>query len=492
MTTALVWSLSTGPAQANWLTRLLHEAGEAGGRAARHGAGALDDAAAHLKHLPPAKPGGAALAASVSQEGHWTFVNRAGERFTAGTPDEMKRVATVLAPEAAHTGGKLSLLLTEDTVFRHRSHLDALPEGAELRLLFGRQSYPLVRRSGTGADSVLAELRPNLLVGTGDRKVFAEAVWQLMRPLEKARIRVLALQPGSAKAMSPVPLIDPATRRAVTDTVDPFKLGDAVRAIRGQTVVVTGRVDGRLMYFLPPSGPEQRIILDDLIGAAARADVNVVVLHSATPRQPGARNWLWQRVEVAGLDEALRRASMGDFLNAVAAGKGRLVLTATDRGAGRVSVQAVALAGGPDSHAPGGILSEVVSELTGHVVSGAIRMDLASSERQQELEARIIPGIPSDLQLGYVGLLIAGLIGLSAARGWWGRVWPAEQRQQYAGALGFLAARVARLAAFVLVFLPLAGIPALLWTLALQIWGWTTLPVRAARWLTRRRAGEAA
>ncbi len=488
---ALAGGLSPGVAQASWLTRLLHEAGEAGGRAARHGAVALDDAAAHLKRLPRERPG-AALAASVSPEGHWTFENRAGERFTAGTPDEMRRVATVLAPEAAQPDGKLSLLLTEDTVFHHRSHLDALPADAELWLLFGRQSYPLVRRGGAGAGDVLAELRPSLLVGISDRKAFTETVWHLMRPLEKARVRVLALQPGSAEALSPAPRLDPVTKRAVTDTVDPFKLRDAIRSISGQTVVVTGRVDGRLLYFRPQSGPEASIILDDLIGAAARADVDVVVLHAATPRQPGARNWLWQRVEVAGLDEALRRASLGDFLNAVAAGKGRLVLTATDSGAGRVSVQAVPLADGTEPRAPGGIFSEVVSELTGQVVTAAIRMDLVSSERRRELEARLIPGVPSDLQFGYVGLLIAGLVGLAAARGWWGRIWPPEQRQQYAGVPGFLAARVARLAAFVLVFLPLVAIPALLWTLALQIRSWITLPVRAARWLARRRAGEAA
>ena len=55
--------------------------------------------AAHVKALPD-QPSGIALAAQATQEGHWRFVNKAGETFTAGTPEELKRVAAVLLPEA--------------------------------------------------------------------------------------------------------------------------------------------------------------------------------------------------------------------------------------------------------------------------------------------------------------------------------------------------------------------------------------------------------
>ena len=71
--------------------------------------------------------------------------------------------------------------------------------------------------------------------------------------------------------------------------------------VRGQTVLVTGRVDGQLLYVKPSSGPEKSLLVRDLLKAAEDADVNLVVLHSAsTPRQPGGRNWLWQKVEVQG------------------------------------------------------------------------------------------------------------------------------------------------------------------------------------------------
>jgi hypothetical protein len=70
-------------------------------------------------------------------------------------------------------------------------------------------------------------------------------------------------------------------------------------------------------------------------------------------------------------------------------------------------------------------------------------------------------------------------------------VWPAERRDEYRAAIGYHAARLVRLALFVLVFMPLAGAPALLWSVVLQVWAWLTLPVRGWRWLIRRRSPQA-
>src|SRR6266446_828192 len=89
-----------GFAEAGWLTKVMGAAEHAAPRAARLGTGSLENAALHLRALPAKAEGSAALAAQATQEGHWRFVNKAGETFTAGTPEELKRVATVLLPEA--------------------------------------------------------------------------------------------------------------------------------------------------------------------------------------------------------------------------------------------------------------------------------------------------------------------------------------------------------------------------------------------------------
>jgi hypothetical protein len=58
--------------------------------------------------------------------------------------------------------------------------------------------------------------------------------------------------------------------------------------------------------------------------------------------------------------------------------------------------------------------------------------------------------------------------------------------QDYAGRLGYIAARVVRFLACVLIYLPVVGVPALFWLGALQLWNVITWPFRAARWLWDR------
>jgi hypothetical protein len=487
--------LIAGPptARADWLSRLAALGEKTASKASRPGAGALDDAARHLESLPAVARRGA-LAADVGHEGHWTFVNRAGERFTAATPDELKRAAGVLAPEASGAEARLTLVLTEDAAFLHRARLRDLPRGAELRVAVGNESYRLVRRSDGAAERLFAEVRPRVVVELGERRHFDEAVWQLARPLDKARVRLLALEPGGPQTLTPAPRLEPGSSRALADPIDPYKLPAALRVLKGQTALVSGRLEGELLHFEPASGPVRSLILKDLTQAAQEFDVNLIVLHSAAPRQPGGRNWLWQRVEVAGLDRALEHTNLSDFVNALAAPESRLVVTASEAAAGRVALKAVSVKGSVAEPSPPGIadaLADLVAELTGKVVSTAIEASMTSSERVRELDRRIVPGIPSDVQMAYLGGVILGLLGLPVALGWWRRLWPAEQRGEYAGLSGYIAARGVRLAAFVLLFLPLAGAPAALLHVLRQAWSVLTWPPRAWRWLFRRRAGAA-
>jgi hypothetical protein len=136
-------------AQANWLSKIVGAAEHAGTRAAKLGSGGLDRAAAHVKALPPGTGGGAVLAAQATQEGHWRFVNRAGETLTAGTPEEMKRVPALLLPEAKGDA-KLSLYVTEETVFLYRPALKDLPAGTDVKVVVGSEAYRVLRRGDGG------------------------------------------------------------------------------------------------------------------------------------------------------------------------------------------------------------------------------------------------------------------------------------------------------------------------------------------------------
>lgn len=486
-------------AAANWFTKAVREAGEVGGKAGgKLGLGALDDAARHVRSMTP-DSSAVTLAAHATPEGHWKFVNRTGDVYTAGTADELTRVTTALAPDAP-SGARLSLHLSADTVFERRAQMKDLPTGATLHVVIGRTSYPLLRRTDGVVEHVHAEVRPNLVMRMTDKTAVTEVLFQLSRPIDASRVRVLALTPGGPDAFTTTPRFDAATKGALVDAIDPNSLARALAGLKGQTAVLSGRIEAGQLHFRPASGGERALPMDEVARAAAAADVNLVVLQSAVPRQPGGRNWLWQKVEVAGLDDALKRATFADFLNGLATGRGPLAVELSSSGRGRTVLRATpasvktepvtAPIGGPIAD----WLSDAVSNVTGNVVTSAVDIMANSAERQRELDLRLIPGIPSLVQIGYLAALVAGLMGLGVARGWWSRIWPPEERSEYAGALGYHAARVAKLLAFILVFLPLAGVPAFVGSVILQLWGVVTAPWRVVRWIAGRlkRRGRAA
>ena len=215
-------------------------------------------------------------------------------------------------------------------------------------------------------------------------------------------------------------------------------------SIRGQTVLVTGRVDGQLLYVKPSSGPEKSLLVRDLLRAADDADVNLVMLQSAsTPRQPGGRNWFWQKVEVKGLDDALQRPRMADFLNALAGPGRRFAVSATPSGTLRTGLD-IRLAPDLPGTSPGRPASEVfadlVADVAGRVLTDGVQASLRNAERQQELDQRIVPGIPSEAQFLYILLMVIGLLGLPVSRRWWRRLWPPEQAGEYPIRGGYWAA----------------------------------------------------
>jgi hypothetical protein len=478
---AALLAASIPVAQANWFLKMTRDAGEAGSKTSKFGVAVLDTAAAHIKALPPTAKG-AALAAHATPEGHWKFVNRDGELFTAGTPDELKRAVPMLLPDKV-SDSNLTIYLTEDTVFGEHEILNTLPAGATLHVMVGKDSFPLVRRVGSARDTHFAEVRPNLIVELSDQKLFNEAIAQLERPLNRSSIRILSLEPGGPQTLSSTPRLEAGTKKALVDTIDPANLDDALYSVRGETVLVTGRVEDNLLFFRPESEPEQSLKVLNLMRAAENADVNLVILHSQAPRQPGARNWLWQRISVDGLDAAVKRATFGDFLDGLAASRGRFTVTAAREGSGRVIVRATPAgsAARPITSVVGEWLSVATSQITGNVIVDAVDVHARDEARQRELDSRIIPWIPWGYQAAYLGGLLAGLIGWPVARDWWRRMWPAEQREEYRGVAGYWAAQAVRFLVYLLIFLPIVGVPALIFSVLQYIWWILMLPLRLLR-----------
>jgi hypothetical protein len=459
---------------------ILRDMGEAGGKAASHlpsELGPVGKALSHLEGLAEAPQG--ALAAHATPEGHWQFVNRDGQTFTAGTAEEFKHVLPTLAPDAKD-GGKLTLYVSEDSVFANRASLKELPADAELYVVTDAGAYAVMHAGG----ALLARVRPNLVMELSDQAGFEEAVSYLGRPLNGANVRTLALEPGGAKYISAAPKFEPASKEALVDQIDPEFLASGLGAIRGQTMLLTGRVEGGKLIVPASAGGTISQDIDALKAAARNSDVNLVVLNSDAAVQPGGRNWLWQKVEVGGLADARRQASVGDFLDALAAPRGGFKLTAEQTAYGRVHISAL-----PDPSAAGlgqqasDFWTDAVAHVTGKVVTKAIEIEARDAAAQTELDAEFIPGIPSAVQYSYIFGLVAGVLGWSSLRSWWLRIWKPRPRQPGENRAAFVARRVPGELLFWLAFAPVAGIPAFAVQAAIGFWEQVMAPFK---WLRRK------
>lgn len=424
------------------------------------GVSELAQSVARLKASPPET---VALAGEATQEGHWRFVNRAGETLTAGTPEEMQRVASILLPDA-RADQAIVLYVTPTSMLQRREAFAALPRVARLRVVFGDMALPVLGRSDVISEKLYIEVRPKVLVEAGEEARVREALWQLVRPIDRSAVRVLALETGGPVTLSAVPRKDPVTGRALVDVIDPGSLAAAMSSVRGQTLVLAGRTQAGVLYVKPSSGPERGVIVQDLFAAADNADVNLVLLESAsTPRQPGGRNWLWQKVEVKGLEEGLERPRLADLFDAVGGASGTFLAAARPSGPTRTALDlqpAPPIPGGAAPRGLGEILMDSVSDLTGRVVVARVQANMRNAERQREIDRRVFLLIPSSVQFGYVALVVLGLLGLPTSRRWWARIWPAEDAKEYARHAGYLAARAIREVLYVAVFLPLTAVPA--------------------------------
>jgi hypothetical protein len=369
---------------------------------------------------------------------------------------------------------------------KYANHTSLLPD-ADLHVVSGSTSYAVVRKSAAEATdaSLSVVVRKHVTVDIKPDGQLSEALAMLSRPMNKANVRMVSFEAGGPKYLASVSTIDKTDKTTLVDRLDPKFFTDGFNRVRGQTVVVTGVLDGDRLHVLPTGLVEDALTVTKLRDAAAASDVNLIILQQGSVRQPGGRNWLWQKIKVEGLDDAVAQPQFADFLNVLGEARGTMNVSTRQDSYGRTLLQAmpVTTSAGALRTTFGPWAGEVADELRGSIIIDSLTASLRDSEREQELDARIVPGIPSTLQFWAIFNLMAGLIACEVSWGWWKKLWPPEDRKQYSSRLGYHAARLARFAFYLLVFLPIVGGLAFMQLVLRYIWQTITAPLRWLQWL---------
>jgi len=457
-----------------WFTRLVDKASDAGGGGAGRKTGRsaravdLGEAGAFVTKLPQGSRGHA-VAASVSDDGHWHLMNGAGERVTVSGSDELEDAMKWLVSDGFNKDRRLiTFYIRDDGIVRNPEYIKILPSVAQRVIVSRGKKYPVFFKRIKGEDVFFANLREGVDVRLGGVDNFREVVWQMEKPLNRGDVRLLSLHQNGAKELPQTGIVG-SGGLPQPDQVDPYFLKSALSSLKGQTVLVTGRVKDDLLYFQPSGGSDLSIFLADIVKAARASDIRLIVLDTGQSRQPGGRDWLWRKVGIKGLEDGLMKLNFGDFLDTVGRSRGGFEVQISDRGGAHLKLSAgprVVPRGvlehdnGPDYDGLGSALTDVMAAIKGDMVVATVMTSMPSSARQKELDDRIIPGIPSVWQHFYLGSIILGLIGFPVAQRWWYKLWPPEDHGEYRTRIALGGAVTIRWILFVLVFLPIVGVAA--------------------------------
>lgn len=420
----------------------------------------IDSALAVVRRLPETERSRVLLGHLIA-EGHWRLLNAKGEVVTASSREEVKRAIATLLPEADVAGGRggVAIFLLDETAVSAGAALAELPREVSLFVIVSNSAYPIERQATTG--NLLARSNASLLVELKDLAALRETFWQLGRPLSGAGLRLIALEPGADANV-----VNPRKPNAGDiEVVDPANLTRTLAALHGETAVLTGRIEGGTFWYQPRNGPRRALALQDLESMALTADANVIILETRSAKQPGTRNWLFLSRGVKGLppaSPATQEASTGDLLAAFAAVQSSFVVRVAENAGGRFALTAMPASvidakPGEERRSFTSYWQGAVSVFTGDMVVEKVWMTAKSRSRQGELDVRIVPGLPSWLQIGYAALLACGFLGLPVAWRWYGRLWPAEDRSEYSSRIGYVAAEAFRRILFAGLFLPVSG-----------------------------------
>ena len=310
---------------------------------------------------------------------------------------EVLVAATAVGGGLAFTPQGLYLLKNAELIV---SELDAfiLRNVIEEGLRHSSKGAKVVRANGSlgrlilRSEALLMEKYPGIFVEIGEVNG-VEVAWALEQTLNRAKIRVISLM--DATDVDVLERIDQAVGEFHINAGPKASgdIADLVKAHRHRTIFVVGHVEGDSFVIRDATGNlRNTIAFAKLETAARKADASLFMLGCSAGAKSTASGFIdpVNAFRVAeGLKQAIAQPSIGDALSALSANSADLVVRPQLIDSVRVMLIAEQNA-------------VAVEQKIAKLSYGVMRFTTISKSRAEELDARIIPGIPSWIQVTYV------------------------------------------------------------------------------------------
>ncbi len=445
------------------------------------GAGLLADTLGFIKRLPP---DGTIrrIAAGTDESGHLRIATANGGEWTVATPGELTAALRKAGDKAdgLRTGGsaRTTAIFVPDTdLYRHRHLFANLPAEIDLRLIHrDKRHYRVTSTAEAGRVRWRVQVHKNVQLTFPQPEILDEMLFRLERTINRSSIRLLRLEPGHRAQVPSVPRTF-GQGLPDADAVDPGRLTTQLHSIRGQTAIITGRIEGGVLVADAGKAGVSRTPIAVLRKAAANADVNLIVLDTQSPVQAGVRGLFGSRARFPALAEAFQRGTFGDFLDALTTPDAPLLLTAQREGERHIAISSVRRNVAPPAE------TSLAPEVARMVVHGA-HITARDREEAEEHDMRIMVWLPSWIGFALLGNAVLGIMAWGTAWSlWWSKIWKQRSRDRHRNALTWLGERITRIVVFFVLFLPIAGGPALLYDFIMILIAMIRVLMRWTIWL---------
>ncbi len=367
---------------------------------------------------------------------------------------------------------KVALVIQKSNLPKNIHQLNNLPLNLPI-IIQGKQGRLFTYHQGEPATIAYKNLQ--LRVTTMDE--LKDALWLLQRPPVSRTPRFLQIDETASK---PLASNIPNSSLSV-ETISPDSLIQSMHSFKYQTLVLSGKViDGKLFG---KSHNFQGVSLQKLQQEAENKDINLIILESDKPS-----------LVLEKMSKAIKKANnkhippydtTGDFFNFLRdpSNSNPVILQSSQSGARQVAIQWKTTRNiQADSKAE--LSNKILSGIPLHLLLQSVKIHFPDKQRSQELNDRIIPGIPSWIQFYAIFSVILGFITPATSWRLWKNIWSLQQKNEYQYLLVFLLLWLLHRFLFLILFLPILGGFSFVWFLMLSTYQvFNFILFRPSRWI---------